>query len=88
MLVCVLADPQVCPFDSVKQDYTSLGTWGKWKDNYTVMHFVNGQMCHGGTMREATVRLECGVDNQLTSVTEPSMCRYEMVLITPAACVE
>ena len=76
----------MCPFDKASQDHTSLGTWSKWKTPYSVMHFANGQMCHGGTVREATVTVKCGVENAVLEVNEPNMCKYEMVFTTPAAC--
>jgi hypothetical protein len=83
--VCVCV--QLCPFDNVKQDYTSLGTWGSWESDHTVQLYTNGQYCHSGVVRQTTVKLECGSENTLGGVAEPSMCKYEMVLTTPAACV-
>ena len=70
----------------MKQDYTSLGTWGSWSVDHTTMTYANGQYCHGGVIRQTTVRLECGAENAVGSIAEPSMCMYEMTLTTPAAC--
>jgi len=33
-----------------------------------------------------TVTLECGVEDELSNVSEPSKCTYASILKTPAAC--
>ena len=34
------------------------------------------------------IHLSCGVENQVTSVTEPNRCEYEIKFTTPAVCKE
>lgn len=50
------------------------------------MKFTNGQHCYQGPNRSMTVTLECGVDEELLAVDEPSKCAYTATLRTPAAC--
>jgi protein kinase C substrate 80K-H len=85
---------EICPFKEAKQkeghSSTSLGTYSGWKDDakYKTMMFTNGQKCWNGPYRSATVHLSCGEDDSLVSADEPSVCAYEFVLKTPAACSE
>merc|ERR1712106_865415 len=81
---------KMCPFDHCTQGGTRLGNWGEWTgpegDLYASMKFTGGQTCWNGPARSTIVRLHCGVDNDVTSVSEPNKCEYEMHFSTPAAC--
>ena len=79
---------EVCPYGSAKQDHTSLGTFSGFEDNYKTMKFTGGTHCWNGPSRSITLSLECGAENELKNVDEPSRCSYAATLITPAACDE
>lgn len=48
---------KVCPYGQATQDYSSLGNWAGWENNFTVMKFTGGQNCWSGPDRSMTVRL-------------------------------
>merc|ERR1712106_276109 len=81
---------KMCPFDHCTQGGTRLGNWREWTgpegDPYASMKFTGGQTCWNGPARSTIVHLHCGVDNDVTSVSEPNKCEYEMHFSTPAAC--
>lgn len=87
---------RLCAFDKAVQKpksghgETRIGQWGEWSgpehDKYSRMLYPNGQACWNGPTRSADVRLYCGTETKLTSVTEPNRCEYLFMLGTPAVC--
>jgi len=87
---------KLCPFDKVTQrnkdggSETELGSKMSWSggegNHFSSMKYDGGQTCWNGPARSTNVRLMCGKENQVTSVTEPSRCEYEMWFKTPALC--
>jgi len=87
---------KLCPFDSCSQrginggSETRMGTWDRWEgpipDTFSRMKYSNGQTCWNGPPRSTLVKLMCGTENVVESVTEPNRCEYEMVFSTPVIC--
>ncbi|ETM37033.1 hypothetical protein L914_16391, partial [Phytophthora nicotianae] len=80
-----------CAFQEIKQDHTKLGKWDGWaldndKVDHTKMRYSKGQRCYKGPERSVLAHLECGEEDELLSVDEPSTCVYEMVVRSPLAC--
>jgi protein kinase C substrate 80K-H len=76
---------KLCPFDRTVQKSkanngeTSIGNWKSWgdaedKSKYNVMKFENGQGCWNGPQRSTKVLVTCGLENKVTSVSEPNRC--------------
>lgn len=77
-----------------------LGKWSGWgfetkgsssdssanKINFKHMIYTDGSLCQTKS-RDAAVYLECGWENRIVSVDEPSMCSYVIKFTTPIACV-
>jgi len=85
----------LCPFERATQESTSgmqteLGRWAGWvgpSDNvYSRQKYEGGMQCWNGPARSVLVNIACGVEDKLTSVTEPAKCEYVYHFITPAAC--
>ncbi|KAL3649350.1 hypothetical protein CASFOL_005753 [Castilleja foliolosa] len=83
---------KVCPFKEASQvegySTTRLGRWDKFEDTYKAMQFLNGDKCWNGPDRSITVKLRCGLKNELAEVDEPSRCEYIALLSTPALCLD
>lgn len=86
---------EMCPFGEAKQKnaksgavIAKLGSWNAWTEesNFMEMNFSGGDGCWNGPARSLHVRLACGTENKLTSVSEPQKCEYLMEMETPAAC--
>lgn len=91
----------LCPFATFTQDGRSLGKYAGWADapvpalvaardggrepHGRYMAFDGGEDCNG-TPRKAAVYFECGEEDSLQSVSEPSVCAYEAWFSSPSAC--
>lgn len=85
----------LCPFERTTQEsisgmQTELGRWAGWAgpsdDPYSRQKYEGGIQCWNGPSRSAVVNIACGVEDKVTSVTEPAKCEYVFDFITPAAC--
>ncbi|KAF3846184.1 hypothetical protein F7725_003262 [Dissostichus mawsoni] len=89
---------RLCPFNRMSQkpkfggSETNLGSWGHWsgpEDNiYSLMKYEHGTGCWQGPNRSTTIKLTCGKETVVTSVSEPSRCEYLLEFISPAICQE
>ncbi|XP_076259840.1 glucosidase 2 subunit beta [Rhynchophorus ferrugineus] len=89
---------KLCPFDKTVQIpksnslETNLGRWSKWdgpnNNPYGLMFYDHGQNCWNGPNRTTKVKVTCGTENKLISVSEPNRCEYAFEFQTPAACRE
>lgn len=78
---------KACFYDDAKQDHTSLGRWKGWTGPRTA-EFTDGQMCPGGPARMLRVLFECGSEEALLEIAEPSRCVYEVHATSRGACDE
>ncbi|XP_067677378.1 glucosidase 2 subunit beta-like isoform X3 [Haliotis asinina] len=89
---------KLCPFDKASQrpksggSETNLGLWGHWDgasdDKYSAQKYEKGQNCWNGPDRSVKILLQCGIENQLLSASEPSRCEYQFEFATPARCTQ
>lgn len=77
---------EVEPFKEAKQDYTNIGSWVGWGENYSTMIFDKGTRCWGGPDRSLLVHLSCGATTEILDVREQTKCEYVMKMKTPGAC--
>lgn len=89
---------KLCLFQKVTQKSKNgggevgLGNWGEWagtdNNKYSAMRYTNGVSCWNGPQRTTTIAIQCGLETQLLSVSEPYRCEYKMEISIPAACDE
>ncbi|KAI4373726.1 hypothetical protein MLD38_011815 [Melastoma candidum] len=60
-------------------------SWDKFEDSYRTMAFSNGDRCRNDPDRKMTVRLKCGIKNEITDVDEPSHCETSSPVLVHAA---
>jgi len=77
---------KLCFHDDAKQDHVSLGRWGGWTGPQSAQ-FTDGQMCPGGPARMLRVVFECGSEEIVLGISEPSRCIYETHVTSPGACL-
>ena len=77
---------KMCPYEKTvqksksNQGETSIGVWKGWNTSddpakkYTLMQFDNGLACWNGPQRSTNVFITCGIENKVTSVSEPNRC--------------
>lgn len=87
-----------CPYQNITQREQTyrwnsfhgvLGVWKSWEienGTFDSMLMAHGDICQGNLDREIKVKLICGDDERVLSVSEPSMCRYQMLFQTRFAC--
>ena len=59
---------------------------GTPENPYTELKFENGTPCWNGPQRRMTVRLSCGPEEKVVSVSEPAKCEYLMIMETSVLC--
>ncbi|KAI9333423.1 glucosidase II beta subunit-like-domain-containing protein [Obelidium mucronatum] len=95
--ICILDKAVQRPINGGSStDLGKFSRWGSRKDDkmtestgkYLFMMFENGAHCWNGPHRSVEVAFECGSENKVMSVAEPSKCEYAMRVQTPAVCEE
>ncbi|CAD6999126.1 glucosidase 2 subunit beta isoform X1 [Ceratitis capitata] len=86
----------LCPFERATQKSrhggpeTTLGRYEQWISDgdkkYEKQKYAQGAACWNGPQRSTITEFKCGLENRITSVTEPSRCEYNYIFETPAAC--
>lgn len=82
---------KLCPYEKTVQKSKSnngetiIGYWKSWgddgKDKYLSMKFDNGLTCWNGPARSTKVLISCGLENKLTSVSEPNRCEVNLFFL-------
>ncbi|EJD53947.1 endoplasmic reticulum protein [Auricularia subglabra TFB-10046 SS5] len=93
---------ELCFFGSAAQKNknggsTSLGSFSSWNtkagvasgspEYYSVQMYTGGQRCWNGPERSVTLKLACGTENAILSVSEPEKCEYHYTATSPALCL-
>uniref|UniRef100_A0A7S2PVU0 MRH domain-containing protein n=1 Tax=Zooxanthella nutricula TaxID=1333877 RepID=A0A7S2PVU0_9DINO len=76
---------KLCFYDRASQDHVSLGNWKRFA-GARLAEFTDGQMCPGGPARMLRVVFQCGGEDAVLDVSEPSRCVYEAHVSSPGAC--
>eukprot|EP00871_Galdieria_phlegrea_P002388 jgi/Galph1/314/GphlegSOOS_G5076.1 len=79
---------KLCLLSHVLQDNINLGKFSGWNSNYTTMFYTDGTPCWNGPQRSTVVKLICGSNETIVSVSEPTKCEYHFVYSTCAACTK
>lgn len=86
---------EICPFRRATQLNTRvpskrvlIGSIASWMADGRHLRMMNGdsELCPSSRQRETVIEFACGLTDKLVRVSEPSMCLYEAVIETPAAC--
>ena len=82
----------LCILGEAKQDSTKLGSWSldvnrDYAKNRTV-EYTGGATCWNGIQRKLVVDFECGAQEEITSLSEPSTCQYHAVMKSPCFCTD
>lgn len=79
-----------CLLQSIQQDGTNLGSFDHMEEidssKKKILYYKNGSNCWNGPNRSCKVTLECGAENRVIDVSEPSTCVYEMKFQSPLGC--
>ncbi|KZW03841.1 hypothetical protein EXIGLDRAFT_599996 [Exidia glandulosa HHB12029] len=93
---------EVCLFGSASQKQknggsNNLGRFSSWNkkpdvvpgspEYYSVQMYTGGARCWNGPERSVTLKLECGTENAILSVSEPEKCEYHLHGTSPALCL-
>eukprot|EP00439_Symbiodinium_sp_Y106_P034266 s2514_g4.t1 len=78
---------KLCFFKDAKQSFTRLGTWSGFTSSSEAL-FKDGDMCYGGPARTLKVLFECGAEEEVVEVSEPSRCTYQALVRHAGACEE
>jgi len=76
---------KLCFFKDAKQGHTTLGRWEGFGSPLEAK-FTNGDMCYGGPARSLIVNFECGAEEAVLDMNEPSRCTYQATVKHPGAC--
>jgi len=76
---------KLCFFKDAKQSHTTLGRWEGFAGPLEA-RFTNGDMCYGGPARSLIVKFECGAEEGVLDINEPSRCTYQATVKHPGAC--
>jgi protein kinase C substrate 80K-H len=64
----------------------TVGRWAGFSSDYKTMLFTGGDECWNVGPRSFTVKMSCGLENQLSDGEEPATCAYSAKFTSPALC--